>query len=71
MLNNRAGDDEFVGIRFLDQVGQGGLDDVGVPFADKGVLIAVCELKRVVTCLDYLSILAQWRPSLGTWTIPR
>ena len=52
MLNNRAGDDEFVRIRFLDQERQSGLDDVGVPVADKGVLIAVCELEGVLTCLS-------------------
>ena len=52
MLNNSAGDDEFVGSRFLDQEGQSGLDDVGVPFADKGVLVAICELEGVVTGLD-------------------
>lgn len=52
VLNNSAGDDEFVGSRFLDQEGQSGLDDAGVPFGDKGVLIAVCELEGVLTCLD-------------------
>ena len=52
MLNNGAGDDVFVGGRFLDQEGQNRLDDIGVPFPNKGVLVAVCELEGVVTCLD-------------------
>ena len=52
MLNDGAGDDKFVGSGFLDQEGQSGLDDAGVPFANEGVLIAVCELEGVLTRLD-------------------
>ena len=45
MLDDGARDDEFIRRGLGDQERERGLDYVGVPFCDLGVLVAVCELE--------------------------
>ena len=52
MLNYGACNDEFMGRGFFDEEGEGGLDDVGVPFSDERVLVAIGELESIFACLE-------------------